>query len=38
MMKLEDINKNLDLLNDIDWEMTPEMAAGNGCNTLSGMG
>ncbi|MCD4764213.1 MAG: hypothetical protein K8R28_09375 [Desulfobacterales bacterium] len=26
MMKLEDINKNLDLLNDIDWEMTPEMA------------
>jgi len=26
MMKLEDINNNLDLLNDIDWEMTPEMA------------
>ncbi len=25
-MKLEDINKNMDLLNDIDWEMTPEMA------------
>ncbi len=25
-MKLEDINNNLDLLNDIDWEMTPEMA------------
>ena len=26
MMKLEDIKKNLDLINDIDWEMTPEMA------------
>jgi hypothetical protein len=26
MLKLEDIRKNLDLLNDIDWEMTPEMA------------
>jgi len=26
MMKLEDIRKNFDLLNDIDWEMTPEMA------------
>ncbi|MBU2521055.1 MAG: hypothetical protein KJ550_14010 [Proteobacteria bacterium] len=26
MMKLEDIRKNADLLNDIDWEMTPEMA------------
>ena len=25
-MKLEDIRKNLDLINDIDWEMTPEMA------------
>ena len=25
-MKLEDIKKNLDLINDIDWEMTPEMA------------
>ena len=25
-MKLEDIRKNIDLLNDIDWEMTPEMA------------
>ncbi|MDL1963386.1 MAG: hypothetical protein LWW98_03435 [Deltaproteobacteria bacterium] len=26
MMKLEDIRNNLDLINDIDWEMTPEMA------------
>jgi hypothetical protein len=26
MMKLEDIKKNLDLRNEIDWEMTPEMA------------
>ena len=26
MMKLEDIRKNADLLNDIDWGMTPEMA------------
>ena len=25
-MKLEDIRNNLDLINDIDWEMTPEMA------------
>ena len=25
-MKLEDIKKNNNLLNDIDWEMTPEMA------------
>ena len=26
MMKLEDIRNNLELLNDIDWDMTPEMA------------
>ena len=26
MLKLEDIRKNLDLLNDIDWDMTPGMA------------
>ena len=25
-MQLEDIRNNLDLINDIDWEMTPEMA------------
>jgi len=25
-MKLDDIKNNIDLLNDIDWEMTPEMA------------